>query len=56
MIELYIKYCVCMLSRFSRVCLFATLWTVVHQTPLSLVILQERMLEWVAVSSSKGFS
>ena len=56
MIELYIKCCVCLLSRFSRVCLFATLCTVAHQTPLSVGILRERMLEWVAVPSSKGFS
>ena len=27
---------VCMLSRFSRVQLFATLWTAVHQVPLSM--------------------
>ena len=28
--------CACMLSRFSRVQLFATLWSVAHQTPLSM--------------------
>ena len=27
--------CVCMLSHFSRVQLFVTLWTVAHQAPLS---------------------
>ena len=27
---------VCMLSSFSCVCLFSTLWTVAHQTPLSM--------------------
>ena len=27
---------VCVLSRFSRVCLFVTLWTVAHQAPLSM--------------------
>ena len=30
-------YCLCMLSCFSHVRLFATLWTVAHQAPLSLV-------------------
>ena len=25
-----------MLSRFSRVCLFVTLWTITHQAPLSM--------------------
>ena len=33
-----------MLSRF-----FATLWTVDHQTPLSMGILQARILEWVHI-------
>ena len=37
-----------MLSRFSRVWLFATPWTVACQVPLSLGILQVRILEWVA--------
>ena len=26
----------CVLSRFPRICLFATLWTVAHQAPLSM--------------------
>ena len=33
------------LSRFSRVQLFATLWTVAHQAHLSMGILQTRVLE-----------
>ena len=41
-----------MLSRFSRVRLFATQWTVACQAPLSMGILQARILEWVAGSSS----
>ena len=36
--------------------LFATPWTVVHQAPLSMGILQERILEWVAMSFSRGSS
>ena len=29
------ELCVCVLSHFSRVQLFVTLWTVAHQAPLS---------------------
>ena len=35
---------------------FATPWTVAHQAPLSMGILQARILEWVAISSSRGSS
>ena len=44
----------CLLSCFSRVWLFATLWTVVHQALFG--ILQARVLEWVAKASSRGSS
>ena len=44
----------CMQSPFSRVQLFATLLTVAHQAPLSMGILQARILEWVAMPSSRG--
>ena len=40
--------CVCVLSCFSRVRLFATLWTAACQAPLP-GILQGRILEWVAM-------
>ena len=43
----------CMLSRFSHVWFFATLWTVTHQAPLSMGFLQARTLEWVAMPSSR---
>ena len=46
----------CPLSCFSCVQLLVTLWTLAHQGPLSMGILQARILEWVAVSSSKGSS
>ena len=46
----------CMLSRFSRVQLFVTPWTVARQASLSRGILQARILEWVAMSSSRGSS
>ena len=32
----YLPFCVCVLSRFSRVLLFETLWTVAHQAPMSM--------------------
>ena len=43
-------------SGFSRVWLFATLWTVAHQAFLFMGILQARILEWVAMPSSRGAS
>ena len=47
----------CVLSRFSGVHLFATLWTIAHRAPLSMGILQARILERVALPSqaSLGF-
>ena len=39
----------------SPVRLFATPWTVAHQAPLSM-ILQARILEWVAISFSRESS
>ena len=44
-----------LLSRLSRVQLYATPWTAVHQTPPVPGILQARTLEWVAISSSKAW-
>ena len=35
---------------------FETPWTVAHQTPLSIGILQAKILEWVAMPSSRGSS
>ena len=40
----------------SHVRLFATPWTVAHQAPLSKGILQEGILEWVAMPSPRGSS
>ena len=34
--EALLEKCVCVLSCFSRIRLFATLWTVAHQAPLSM--------------------
>ena len=44
----------CMLSGFSRVRLFLTLWTIACQIPLSMGILQAGILEWTVMSSSRG--
>ena len=45
---------VCILSCSIDVQLFATLWTVAFQAPLSMGILQARILEWVGIPFSKG--
>ena len=44
------------LSHVSHVQLFTTLWTIAHQAPLAMGILQARILEWVTMSSSGGSS
>ena len=44
------------LSRFSRVQPFMTRCTVARQAPPSMAILQAKILEWVAMSSSISFS
>ena len=52
----FIHVCYAVLSDFSHVQLCATLWTVARQAPLSMGILQARILEWVAMPSSRGSS
>ena len=51
----WIDLCCAVLSR-SVVCDSETPWTVAHQAPLSMGILQARILEWVAMPSSGGYS
>ena len=46
--------CYAVLSHFSCIRLFAMLWTVACQAPLSIGILQARILEWIAMPSSRG--
>ena len=41
---------------FSHAQLFVTSWTAAHQIPMSMEILQARILEWVAIPYSKGTS
>ena len=50
------RWCACVLSHFSRVGLFVIPWTVACQSPLSMEILQARILEWAAMPSSRGSS
>ena len=48
---------VCVLSHFSHVQLFATLWTIACQAPPSVHgILQARVLKWAAMRSSRETS
>ena len=44
----------CVLSHFINVRLFATPWTVACQAPLSMGILQARILEQIVLPSSRG--
>jgi len=49
------KLCLlCCVYSLRRVWLSATPWTVAHQAPLSMGILQARILEWLAMHSSRG--
>ena len=40
-------------NSFSCVHLFVTLWNIAHQAPMFMGILQERIVEWVAMPSSE---
>ena len=46
----------CPFKLCSRMCLLATSWTVPRQAPLSMGFFQARILEWVAIASSRGSS
>ena len=48
--------CLCCAESLSPVWLFSTLWTIAYKAPLSMGILQARILEWVAMPSSRGSS
>ena len=54
----FLLFCsiLCCVQWLSRVWLFVVPWTVAHQAPLSMGILQARILEWVAIQSSRGSS
>ena len=55
-IYIYISLYTHMLNRFNHVQLFVTLWAVARQAPLSMGILQARIMEWVVMPSSRGSS
>ena len=46
----------CMLSLFSRVQLFTTIWTVAYPGSSAYGIFQARIVKWVAMPSSRGSS
>ena len=48
--------CLLHVKSLSCVQLCVTPWTIAHQAPLSMRILQERISEWAALSSSSGSS
>ena len=54
----YVRVCAhARTSWFSCVRLFATLWTLAHQAILSMgFLLMQEILEWVAISFSRGSS
>ena len=53
---LSVRHFSCVLSHSVVSGLFATPWTVAHQAPLSMEILQARIVEWIAMPSSRGSS
>ena len=53
---LYEAKCECSVTQSSHVWLFATLWTVARQAPLSMGILQAIILEWIAMPSFRRSS
>ena len=53
---LYYMQCACVLRCFGHVQVFVTSWTVARLASLSMGILQARILEWVAMPSSRGSS
>ena len=50
------SYCACILSCFSGVWLFATLWIIAHQAPLCMGFSTPELLKWVAMPSSRASS
>ena len=55
-LKMRIKSLTIMLNCLSHDQLFVTLWTVACEAPLSMGILQARILDWVAMPSSRGSS
>ena len=55
-IPLSLHYCIVVVQSLSRVWLLATPSTAAHQAPLSMGILQARILEWISYPFSRGSS
>ena len=56
-VSIFIPMSMCLCAQsFSYVQLFVTPWTVAQQAPLSIGILQTRILEWVVTPSSRNLS
>ena len=55
-ISIAVSISISSVQSLSHVQLFATPWTVAHQAPLFMGILQTKLLEWIAMPSSKGSS
>ena len=53
---LYTSVCCCFCAVLSHIWLFATPWTVACQVPLSMEFSRQEILEWVAISFSRGSS
>ena len=51
-----VTYVLCYAYTLRCVQLLGTSWTVAHQAPLSMGILQARIMEWVAMPSSRRYS
>ena len=49
------SYTICVCSVIQSCCNSVTPWTLAHQAPLSMGILQARILKWIAISFSLGF-
>ena len=46
----------CLVDQLCPTDQFVTPWTIAHQAPLSMGILQARILDWVTIPSSRGSS
>ena len=51
--SVFLRVCILLRKSVSHVRLFVTAWTAAHQAPLSIGILQARILEWVVMPSSR---
>ena len=56
-LSIYLKFtCINFFCSVAQSCLSVTSWTVVHQAPLSIGVLQAGILQWVSMTFSRGSS